>query len=383
MHIKFHTIAAIVVLVASGLWVATGRYAFVGSDIAVSGPADAAQTQPPAAAAPTDSTAKPADALQTVAFVIAKPAPYERHIRLAGQTEADKQVILVARTSGAIADLPVSEGDRLAEDGLVMALDAPEKLAAVVSAQSQFDTAAHQAETSQKLYDRGTLPKLQYEAAVAARDATRSALEATRAEVDRLEVHAPFAGVVDKVFVEMGAWVQPGTQVATLLALDPIVVVGEIGERDLQSVTKGTKATVTFGDGTTAEGAVRYVRRQASGLTRTFPIEVAIANPDATIPAGMSAEIDLAARTAPAVVLPRSVVTLDPAGNLGVRVLTETDTVAFLKVAIVDDTPDGMVVSGIAAGTRIIVSGQNMVTDGQQVTAVVAPDATAASTGSD
>lgn len=381
MHIRFHTLAAIFVLVASGAWVATGKYAFVGSETVDE--SHGAATQSPASTAPTETTAAAVNALQTVAFVIARPAAYERQIRLSGQTEADKQVILVARTSGAIAQLPVSEGDSVANGGLVMALDGPEKLAAVVSAQAQFDTAAHQAETNQQLRTRGTLPELQLQSSIAAREAMRSALEAAQAEVDRLEVHAPFAGIVDKVSVEAGTWVQPGTELATLLALDPIVVVAEINERDLQAVTKGTKATVTFGDGTIAEGEVRYVRREASGVTRTFPIEVAIANPDATIPAGMSAEIDLTAKTAPAVILPRSVIALDTNGVLGVRVLTEDGTVAFLKITIVDDTPDGLVISDVPAGARIIVSGQNMVSDGQKVAAVEAADGKVNSQGAD
>lgn len=365
MKIKFHTTAAIIVLLASGAWVVTGKYSFVGSEVVAEGqkttgdtPAEAAKTQP--------------DVLQTVAFVTAKPAAYQRQIRLSGETEADKEVTLVARTSGAISTLSVAEGDALANNGLVIALDGPEKRAAVVSAQSQFETAVQQAERSQQLFARGALPEPQRQASVAAREAARAALESAQAEVDRLEVHAPFAGVIDKVFVEAGSWVQPGTEIATLLALDPIVVVGEINERDLRAVTKGSKAVVVFGDGTRAEGVVRYVKREATGLTRTFPIEVAIANPDATVSVGMSAEIDLAAQTEPAVVLPRSVVTLDADGNLGVRVLTDADMVGFLKVAIVDDTPDGMVLTGIPDGTRIIVSGQNMVTDGQKVTATPA-----------
>lgn len=376
MHIKFHTIAAIAVLVVSGLWVATGKFAFVGSELG--GSAAAAQSEPPAA---PDAAAEPkADgsaALQAVGFVVAAPAPYDRSIRLSGQTQPDKQVTLAARTAGAVADLPVNEGDHVDAGALVMALDAAEKVAALASAQAQYDTAAHQAETSQQLYDKGTLPKLQYEAAMAAREATRSALEAMKADLDRLQLHAPFAGIVDTVSVETGSWIQPGTAVATLMALDPIVVVGEVNERDLQAVSKGSKASVTFGDGSVAEGTVRYVKREASGLTRTFPIEVAIANPDAKIPAGMSAEIDLSAPTDPAVVLPRSVATLDANGKLGVRILGEGDTVAFLPVTIVDDTPQGMVLTGIPAGTRIIVSGQAMVSDGQKVAAVAATAAQA------
>ncbi len=371
MSIKFHTVTACVVLLASGVWVATGKFSSVGS--AVSEPETAG-----ASAAPDPGPA-PDPAMQTVAFVIAKPAPYERSIRISGQTEADKQVTLVARTEGAIAKLPATEGMSLPEGELVMALDGPEKLAAVASAEAEFESAAHLAETNQRLRASGNLPELQLEASIAKRESARSALASARAELDRLEVHAPFAGIVDQVFVETGSWVQPGTEVATLLALDPIVVAGEINERDLPLVSKGTRATVTFGDGSRAEGEVRYVRRAASGLTRTFPIEVAIANLDATIPAGMSAEIQLAAKTAPAVVLPRSVVALDADGTLGVRSVSEADKVAFLPVRIVDDTPDGLVLAGIPEGARIIVSGQNMVSDGQLVAAVAENAAPAAS----
>ncbi|MEZ5722643.1 MAG: efflux RND transporter periplasmic adaptor subunit [Paracoccaceae bacterium] len=390
MRIRFHTVAAIVVLIAAGAWVATGKYTFVGSDIgAEAGAAPAMSPDPaPAADLPAAETGsepgeEPAPALQSVAYTIAEPAPYERTIRLAGQTQADKQVVLVARTSGAVSELPVAEGDSLEAGALVMAVEGPERLAAVKSARAQLTTATNQAEANEKLRARGAMSELQYEASVAAREAARSGLESAQAQVDQLEVVTPFAGLIDEVFVEEGSWVTPGNEVASLLALDPIVVVGEVNERDLQSVGRGTMARVTFGDGTTSEGMVRYVRREASGQTRTFPIEVAIANPDATIPAGMSAEIQLAVETGPAILLPRSAITLDAEGNLGVRVLGTDDTVAFLKVAILDDTPDGLVLSGIEADTRIIVSGQDMVSDGQKVIAVAAEDSAAAGQGAD
>lgn len=378
MRLKFHTVVAIVVLIASGLWVATGKYAFVGSELLA---ADETTTQVEAPA--TEEPAAPPESTQSVAYVVATPASYVRQIRLSGETAPDKQVTLVARGSGIIGTITVAEGDRIAEKALVAALDAPEKRAAVESAQASYDNAVHRAETSARLYANGALPELQYDASITAREAARAALEGAKAELDRLEVHAPFGGIIDKVMVESGAWVQPGTPVATLLALDPIVVVGEINERDLQAVPKGTEAMVVFGNGASAKGVVRDIRRQASGLTRTFPIEVAIDNPDLLIPAGMSAELELSVQTEPAVLLPRSVVTLGPDGELGIRMLTNEDAVAFLKVTIVDDTPGGIVLTGIDAGTRIIVSGQNMVTDGQKVTAVKATDVPGATSGTE
>lgn len=381
MRMRLHTTAAIVVLVAAAAWVATGEYSFVGSEVGQNGGASPAE----AAVSPEPLAEDRPDNVQTVAYVVARPRERDRGIRLSGQTEADKQVVLVARSTGAIAELTVQQGDALDQGTRVMVLDGPEKYAAVEAAETQYETAVNQADSNQRLRERGTLPELQLEASIAAREAARSALETARAEVDRLEVRAPFAGVVDEVFVEVGSWVQPGTEVASVLALDPIVVVGEVSERDLRSIGAGTPATVTFGDGRQAEGEVRYVRHQASGLTRTFPIEVAIDNPEGATPSGMSADIVLSVPTDPAVLLPRSAVTLGEDGSLGVMVLTADDVAAFLQVAVIDDTPDGLVVSGIPTGTRIIVSGQAMVGDGQRVNAVAADatpmDQTALSTG--
>ncbi len=372
-RIKFHTVTAIVVLVAAGAWVATGKFSFVGSAIGDGDAAAAAASDAPQASAAQSAEAaappRPANELPTVAFVTASVSDYDRTIRMSGQTEPDKHTVLVARTSGAIADLPVDEGTRVAEDDLVMALDGPEKYAAVESAEALFESRSRQAEVNEELLARGKIPSLTVDASKAEQASARSMLEAARAEVNRMELRSPFAGIVDEVFVEEGSWVEPGTEVASVLALDPIIAVGEVSERDLRLVSTGMSASVTFGDGTSAEGEIRYIRREASELTRTFPIEVAVPNPDAAIPAGMSVEIALAARARPAVTVPRSIITLAADGTVGVRTLNPDDTVAFLPVTIIDDTPGGLIVAGIESGTRVIVSGQDLVTEGQKVAA--------------
>jgi membrane fusion protein, multidrug efflux system len=190
-------------------------------------------------------------------------------------------------------------------------------------------------------------------------------------------VVAPFSGVIDDVAVERGSWVQIGTPVATIIALNPIVVRGEVSERDLADVRIGTDATVNLANGASIEGLVRYVRNQASEQTRTFQVEVEIPNRGGNVPAGMSAEIVLHADPVAAVVVPRSVVTLSDTGALGVRTVDDEGLVHFEAVEVVDDTPEGLILSGVPAGARVIVSGQDLVGDGETVNAVAAPAAEA------
>ena len=80
-------------------------------------------------------------------------------------------------------------------------------------------------------------------------------------------------------------------------------------------------------------------------------------------------------------VVPRSVVTLDAEGALGVRTVVEGDEVAFVPVAVIDDTADGLVVDGVPEGAKIVISGQDLVADGETVNAVMAASVDAA-TGS-
>jgi multidrug efflux system membrane fusion protein len=132
---------------------------------------------------------------------------------------------------------------------------------------------------------------------------------------------------------------------------------------------------VNFANGTQAEGTVRYIRREASDLTRTFPVEIAVPNPDLSIPSGMSAEITVDTQEIMSVIVPRSIITLGTDGTIGVRTLEADSKVSFLGVNIIDDTPEGLVVTGIPDGTRVVVSGQDLVTDGQDVVGI---DASAA-----
>jgi membrane fusion protein, multidrug efflux system len=72
--------------------------------------------------------------------------------------------------------------------------------------------------------------------------------------------------------------------------------------------------------------------------------------------------------------LPRSVVTLSQAGDLGIRAVDSDNKVVFFPIDLVDDTPTGLVLAGIPADARIIVAGQDLVTEGDEVKAVEADE---------
>jgi multidrug efflux system membrane fusion protein len=352
-RLPLHRLLALVVFVAAALWVLTGHFAAVGSE-----------TPEPGA---TEAEAVVETPKRTVAVVRAEVTDYARLIRISGVTEADKLAVLAARSNGVVQELTAEAGDTVERGAVVMLLEGEDVRAAVKTAQDQLAQAAEQLAVGETLSAKGSLPETQLTARRAAKSAAEGALSQAQAAADRLSLVAPFAGTVDAVNVEEGEWVQQGTPIATLIALDPIIVKAEVAERDVAHVAVGAKALVRLVSGIELEGTVKHLARKASDKTRTFALEVDLPNPDGAIPSGMTAELRLTAATQPALTVPRSVLTLNEAGQVGLRVVTEGDIAAFLPVDLIDDTEAGFVVTGVPQGARVIVAGQDLVRDGDAV----------------
>lgn len=361
--IRFHKLASLFVFLAAGAWIVTGEFSSVGS-AALEEKVKSGPTKP-------EISVKPP---RTISAVSVPSVQHRLTIRVSGQTAADKRAELASRSSGTISLLAYSQGDAVKAGAVILDMDSKEKKIAADAASQVVKQKQAKFAATEALAKRGNVAKLQLDDARADLQGAQSRWEAAKAELERTQVIAPFDGVVDKIAVENGSSVQQGAPVATLLSLDPIIATGEVSERDLGSVKVGSPATIRLVNGIIAEGSVRYISREANAATRTFRIEVAVKNTDGQIPSGMTAEINLKSDPVAAIKLPRSAVTLNSDGALGVRAVDKNSEVVFLKVELIDDATNAIVLTGVPDGTKVIVSGQDFVTDGERVT-VVEPDA--------
>lgn len=355
---KLHRITAYCVLVAAGAWIATGEFASIGT------------AETPAATdatAPETAPAEPAPLIRAVVAVEPVFVDHARAIRLSGITEADKRAVLAARADGVIATLVMEKGGFVADGQEVLGLEGPETQAQAEIAEINLAQRERELEVARKLFEGGSSSETALDNARSARDAAAAELTRTRAAADRLTLKAPFGGLVTALEVELGEWVQTGTPVATVLALDPILVKAEVSEIDLASISVGSSAKVRLVNGVEADGTVRLVARDASASTRTYPVEIALPNPDLALPSGMSAEVTLFAAPMRAVVVPRSIITLSETGALGLRVVGADNVAAFAPIKVIDDTAQGLVVVGVPEGVRIITAGQDLVKNGDTV----------------
>ncbi len=213
------------------------------------------------------------------------------------------------------------------------------------------------------------------ESAKAGIQSAETAVAAAEKELERLEIRAPFAGLLESDAAELGALLQPGSLCATVIQLNPMKLVGFVPETEVDRVTLGSPASAILASGREVTGVVTFLSRSADPNTRTFRVEVQVANNDGAIRDGQTAEILVASDGAMAHLLPQSALTLNNDGQLGVRVVAENSTAAFAPVSILRDSAEGIWVTGLGDSADVIVVGQEYVTDGVPIEPTYREDA--------
>lgn len=354
---KGSRIAAVGLVVAASLWIASGYFM----------PHESAESR----AAPTTTAA---EKLFKVAVVSTDVVPHSRRLALSGRTEADRKVIATARTSGIVREIRVRRGQAVKEGEVIAVLSDEAREAQVAQARALVAQRKAEFEARSRLVAQGTLPKLELGNLESQFRTAEATLAAAEAELDRGFVRAPWSGIVNEVPAEIGQALSPGKEIAQIIALNPMLAVAEVAERRVGGIRVGDTAEIRLVTGDTAKGRVRFVSKTASPTTRTYRVDVEVPNPDGTIPDGISAEISIALAPVQATRVPRSALTFSSDGDLGVRTVSDSGKVAFVTVELVEDDQQFMWVSGVPDRARVIVQGQDFVREGQQVHVSTAKD---------
>jgi multidrug efflux system membrane fusion protein len=199
-------------------------------------------------------------------------------------------------------------------------------------------------------------------------EAAQAAVASATREIEKLTITAPFSGLLETDTAELGSLMQMGTPCATIIQLNEIKLVGFVPEADVAKVTVGAIAGARLTSGQEVSGRVTFLSRSADALTRTFRVEVTVANDDLAISDGQTAEILVASDGQVAHLIAQSTLTLDDDGVLGVRTVGEGNIVRFMPVTLLRDTAQGVWVTGLPEAVDIITVGQEFVIDGVHVT---------------
>ena len=299
-------------------------------------------------------------AMQSVAQTV------ESGIVLRGRTEAARKVNVRAETTGLVVSEPLRKGTVVEAGQVLCELDPGTRNAQLTEARARLAEAEVNNRAASSLSEKGFASETQAISRKAQLESAMAGVEQAEKELSRLQIKAPFSGLLESDTAELGELLQPGSACATVIDLDPIKLVGFAPERDISRLTLGAMAGARLVTGEEIRGFLTFLSRSADEQTRTYRVEVTVPNPDGAVRDGATAEIFIALDGEAAHLLPQAALTLDDEGRLGVR--TAVDNVArFVPVELVRDTSEGVWVLGLPEEADVIVVGQEYVVDGRAI----------------
>lgn len=316
----------------------------------------------------TDAQAKPKAATGPASVqVIAAPEtlhPYNIIVR--GRTEAARVVSVKSETAGVVAGTPGVEGSYVAKGTVLCRLNVDARQAGLDQARAALKSRQLTQQASNDLAKKGYRSQTQVLQDQANLDGATATVRQAEIAMEQTNIRAPFSGVFDKRDAEIGAYLSPGQPCGTMIELNPLLIVGDLPETETSKLHVGSAATAKLLSGEILMGHVRYVARDADPQTRTYRVEIAVQNPK-LIRSGLSATVNISSGAGPAHLIPVSSLVLDAGGRQGVRYVQANDVVAFAPVSVIEETKDGLWVSGLSGLARVITVGQSYVAEGQKV----------------
>lgn len=301
---------------------------------------------------------------------ISQAQTYTASVVVRGRTANKRSVDVKAETPGRVESRPAEKGQRVEAGALLCRLAVEDRNASLTEAREGFNQARIDYDGAQRMKAKGFQAESDIARIRARLATTKASVERAKLAIARTYIRAPFDGIIENTHAEIGDYLQPGAPCATVIDLDPMLVIGRVSERDVASLTVGGIATAALGDNTTLEGTVSFIGRQSDSDTRTYLMEVAVPNADYNIRSGLTAQIKLPIGDVRAHIISPALLALDTAGNIGVRTLSEDNQVIWNNITIIDDAGSGAWVTGLPDVARIITVGQELVVPGEQVEAV-------------
>jgi len=344
--------------------IAAAAVAWVGSSY-IFPPAEetvAAGEEPAAVEAPPAEAHQPAVRVMTVSA-----QPMTSALGLQGRTIANRQTEVRSEVDALVAEIMVERGDTVAEGQLIARMAVQDRQARVREAEALVTQRQIEFEAAERLNNQGYRSDTDVAQARALLDSAEAALELARINLERINIRAPFGGVLAERPIEVGNYIRVGDTVATILDLDPITVAGQVAERYLGQIEYGTVAQVTFINGQTVPGVVSFIAPTTDPATRTYRVEVEVPNPDGRIIEGLTARLDLPIQQVEAHLLSPAVLNLSDGGEVGVYAVNEENVVEFHPGSIVGSNGELIWLGGLPETLRIIVVGQGFVTPGTAV----------------
>jgi membrane fusion protein (multidrug efflux system) len=318
---------------------------------------------------------------------------YEETVNFAAIAEPIVNINIFPEANGKISAIYAKEGTYVRKGQLLAQIEADETLIANLnSAQANLDVAEDSAETTEKLYkqlkkdadgtDSEKVAKRQYDLYVDSADGqvdiAQRQVDYVQAQLSNYAITASANGILNVVNFKVGDTVSTVSSFGTIVVDDKISIKSGVSDEEIIKIqpNQRVKIKTDLDKEEFFEGKVVSVGVAPDELSRKFPVEIELKNPEVELKPGIVVHIFIIVdEIENALIVPKSAV-FNRLDKDFIYVLKEGNLVELREVEInnnktTSNNEELLILRGLKEGESFIVNAKYDLKDGDQVMAVL------------
>ena len=317
--------------------------------------------------------ARMANPPQTVSTITAEEQQWQPSVQAVGSLRAVNGADLSLEVAGIVDSIDFKSGDDVAAGQVLLRLRANDDEAKLQSLQAMADLAQINYDRDVKQWKAQAIAQAIVDTDQYNLKNARAQAEQQKAMVDKKVLRAPFAGHLGIRLVDLGQYLNAGTTVVTLQALDPIYADFYLPQQSLDRIKVGQTISAkidTWPDRQFA-GKIVAINPQVDPSSRNVQVRATLTNPDHALLPGMYATIDIdAGKPEQFVTLPQTAISYNPYGSTVYLVEQNGAAHTAKQVFVTTGSTRGdqvAVLSGVKPGDVVVTAGQMKLRNGSPV----------------
>ena len=254
---------------------------------------------------------------EAVTTVVAKAEQWSSTLSSIGTVAAVQGVVVSADLPGIVEKISFESGQRVRQGDLLVLLDARQERAQLAAAEAQLNWARVSLDRAKRLVETQIGSQEALDNADSQFKAAEAKVGELKATIERKTIRAPFTGVLGIRQVNLGQYLQSGSPVVPLQALQPIYVNFSVPQQEIVRLRVGGDVAVTSNERkVTSNGKITAVDSVIDPATRNIAVQATLPNVDGKLQPGMFVETSInLGNAADIIAIPASSINHAPYGD--------------------------------------------------------------------
>lgn len=304
-----------------------------------------------------------------VTGIIVSKSDLEEGLFAIGTVMSNEEVELRPEISGKVTSILFREGSQVQKGALLVKLNDADYKAQLSKQESSLKLLSETAERQKKLFELNGISRQEYDVALNQVDAVKSDIQFTKAQIEKTELRAPFAGQIGLKNISEGSYVGQNFLIATMQQLNPVKIDFSIPEKYMEQIKPGKEITFTVdGDNEIHTAKIYAIEPKVETTTRTLKMRALADNPGNKIIPGSFARVKFSlSRSGQAILIPSQAIIPILKGKK-VMIAKNGKAISQNIVTGIRKNKEVEVLSGLEEGDTLITSGIMSLRDSMAVT---------------